>query len=105
MTKVGDIIPWPAIVAERPWRHFWKSRYLWAKVPSLVVEVDQFGRPMTTIPAPPTCDEDRLLEIADQAVPEYRGGKRAYSCCGVYAKRWQAAYDAARIALYGSGGL
>lgn len=42
-------------------------------------------------------ESDRYAAIADQVVPEYRGG-RLYSCTGHYAKRWGAAYDGARIA-------
>lgn len=38
--------------------------------------------------------------IADRVVPEYFSG--SYSCGGVYAKRWQAAWDAACIALGGN---
>ena len=41
----------------------------------------------------------RCTQIADEAVPEYRGGARSYSCTGVVAKRWQAAWDGACIAL------
>ncbi|WP_281045913.1 hypothetical protein [Sphingomonas oryzagri] len=44
----------------------------------------------------------RCVEIADQAVPKYRGGKRSYSCGGQMAKRWAAAFDAAMIALSGA---
>lgn len=36
--------------------------------------------------------------IADRVVPEYRDGKRSYSCTGNTAKRWGAAYEAAKIA-------
>lgn len=43
---------------------------------------------------------DRCTEIADQVVPQYRSGT-GYSCTGIYAKRWQAAWDAAMIALGG----
>lgn len=43
--------------------------------------------------------ERRCVAIADEAVPAYRHGVRPYSCTGHTAKRWQAAYDAARIAL------
>jgi hypothetical protein len=39
------------------------------------------------------------VEIADRVVPEYRDGKRSYSCTGTVAKRWQAAYDGACIAF------
>ena len=42
----------------------------------------------------------RCAEIADQVVPEYRGGKPR-SCTGHYAKRWQAAWDGACVALGG----
>lgn len=51
----------------------------------------------------PSCArQERCTEIADQVVPEYRPGKPPYpSCTGIYAKRWQAAWDAACIALGG----
>lgn len=42
----------------------------------------------------------RCSKIADQVVPEYRGGKPR-SCTGHYAKRWQAAWDGACVALGG----
>lgn len=45
-------------------------------------------------------ENDRYAAIADQVVPEYRGD-RVYSCTGHCAKRWNAAYDGARIALGG----
>jgi hypothetical protein len=48
--------------------------------------------------------EDRCTEIADQVVPQYRDDNQrqpGYSCTGIYAKRWQAAWDAACIALGG----
>lgn len=41
----------------------------------------------------------RCTEIADMVVPEYRSGVRAYSCTGLYAKRWQAAWDGACVTL------
>lgn len=41
----------------------------------------------------------RCTQIADAVVPEYRDGKRSYSCTGLVAKRWQAAWDGACIAL------
>jgi len=40
----------------------------------------------------------RCSLIADTIVPEYRNGKRRYSCTSIVAKRWQAAWDGARIA-------
>jgi hypothetical protein len=43
----------------------------------------------------------RCTQIADAVVPEYRGGKRSYSCTGTVAKRWQAAWDGAAHALRG----
>lgn len=43
--------------------------------------------------------DKRSVEIADQIVPDYRGGQRSYSCTGTMAKRWGAANDAARLAL------
>lgn len=43
--------------------------------------------------------EQQCLLAADRAVPEYRHGKRTYSCGGHVAKRWQAAWDAACWAL------
>ena len=42
---------------------------------------------------------ERCTQIADAVVPEYRAGKRSYSCTGRVAKRWQAAWDGACIAL------
>ncbi len=42
--------------------------------------------------------DERCTQIADVVVPEYRGGKD-YSCTGRVAKRWQAAWDGARLAL------
>lgn len=42
---------------------------------------------------------DRCTQIADRIVPEYRGGKKGYACTGVVAKRWQAAWDGACVAL------
>ena len=41
----------------------------------------------------------RCTQIADAVVPEYRDGKRSYSCTGRVAERWQAAWDGACIAL------
>lgn len=38
-------------------------------------------------------------QIADAVVPEYRGGKKSYACTGLVAKRWQAAWDGACLAL------
>ena len=43
----------------------------------------------------------RCSEIADKIVPQYRNGQRSYSCRGTIAKRWQAAWDAAYLALGG----
>lgn len=44
----------------------------------------------------------RCTEIADQAVPEYRAADARHSGCTSHtAKRWQAAWDAACIALGG----
>lgn len=42
--------------------------------------------------------DERCTQIADAVVPEYRGTK-SYSCTGVVAKRWQAAWDGACRAL------
>ena len=47
---------------------------------------------------------DACTRIADQVVPQYRDDNQrqpGYSCTGIYAKRWQAAWDAACIALGG----
>jgi len=44
----------------------------------------------------------RAIEIADRVVPEYRNtasGAPSYSCSGHTAKRWEAAFDGARLAL------
>lgn len=38
-------------------------------------------------------------EVADQVVPEYRDGRHRYSCASRVAKRWQAAWDGACVAL------
>jgi hypothetical protein len=38
-------------------------------------------------------------QIADTVVPKFRDGKKSYSCTGSVAKRWQAAWDGACIAL------
>lgn len=42
---------------------------------------------------------ERCTQIADRIVPEYRRGEKSYSCTGVVAKRWQAAWDGACVAL------
>lgn len=47
----------------------------------------------------------RCTAIADQAVPQYRTPKPGggyYTCTGIYAKRWKAAWDGACIALGGN---
>lgn len=41
----------------------------------------------------------RCVAIADTVVPNYRNGKRAYSCTSQVARMWQAAYDGAAAAL------
>lgn len=41
----------------------------------------------------------RCVQIADTVVPQYRSGKRGYSCTGGMAKRWLAALEGACIAL------
>jgi hypothetical protein len=46
-----------------------------------------------------TPHEKLCTTIADRVVPEYRSEKRTYSCSGHTAKRWQAAWDAAHMAL------
>ena len=43
--------------------------------------------------------DKRCVEIADTVVPQYRSDKRSYSCTGGMAKRWQAAFEGACIAL------
>ncbi len=44
----------------------------------------------------------RCTEIADQVVPEYRADNAQHTGCGSHtAKRWQAAWDAACVALGG----
>ena len=48
--------------------------------------------------------EERCTEIADSVVPEYRNGKRTYSCTGATAKKWQAAWEAAHLAITGEVG-
>lgn len=39
------------------------------------------------------------VEIADRVVPDFRGKRK--SCTSQAARKWQAAYDAAKIALVG----
>lgn len=39
----------------------------------------------------------KCAEIANAIVPEYETGN--YSCTGMYAKRWNAAYEAAELIL------
>lgn len=43
--------------------------------------------------------DDRCTQCADAIVPEYRHGNKAYGCTGTVAKRWQAAWDGACMAL------
>lgn len=43
--------------------------------------------------------EKRCTLVADTVVPEYRDERRSYSCTGSMAKRWQAAWDGACVAL------
>lgn len=43
--------------------------------------------------------DERCTEIADRVVPQYRKMDLTYSCTGHWAKRWQAAWDAACVAL------
>lgn len=45
--------------------------------------------------------EERCTAIADQVVPQYRKMGQKHSCSGHWAKRWQAAWDAACVALGG----
>lgn len=47
--------------------------------------------------------EARCIAIADTVVPNYRNGKRAYSCTSQVARMWQAAYDGAAAALAPKG--
>jgi hypothetical protein len=51
------------------------------------------------------CAQDKIsgrcAQIADTVVPSYRAGKKNYSCAGLVAKRWQAAWDGAWVALGG----
>jgi hypothetical protein len=42
---------------------------------------------------------DRCTQFADAIVPEYKGENKSYSCTGSVAKRWQAAWDGACMAL------
>lgn len=42
---------------------------------------------------------ERCGRIADEVVPAYRDGKCRYGCTGTVAKRWQAAWDGACVAL------
>ena len=43
--------------------------------------------------------EKVAIVIADQVIPEYRAVGKSYPCHGHVAKRWQAAYDGALLAL------
>lgn len=45
---------------------------------------------------------DFATQIADKIVPQYRNGKRSYSCNSHTAKRWNAAFNAAVEFLPGS---
>lgn len=45
----------------------------------------------------PKSIEARCTKIANAVVPEYNNG--SYSCTGIIAKRWQAAWDAACISI------
>ena len=47
----------------------------------------------------PRALDKRCVEIADAVVPQYRSGERSYSCTGGMAKRWQAAFEGACLAL------
>lgn len=47
--------------------------------------------------------EARCVAITDTVVPNYRNGKRAYSCISQVARMWQAAYDGAAATLGGGG--
>ena len=50
-------------------------------------------------PTLPRSIEARCTQIADAVVPAYRTAGRALSCTGTIAKRWQAAWDGACLAL------
>lgn len=50
-------------------------------------------------PAAAISIDDRCAQFADAIVPEYRHGNKAYGCGGTVAKRWQAAWDGACMAL------
>jgi hypothetical protein len=43
--------------------------------------------------------DDRCSQFANVIVPEFKGGNKSYSCTGDVAKRWQAAWDGACMAL------
>lgn len=43
--------------------------------------------------------EQRCVEIADRVVPAYRDGRRSYSCTSWTARRWEAAYQAAKVTM------
>lgn len=47
--------------------------------------------------------EARCIAVADTVVPNYRNGKKAYSCTSQVARMWQAAYDGAAAALAPKG--
>lgn len=46
--------------------------------------------------------EAKARLIADDVVPQYRGGVKSYGCGSWIGKMWGAAYEAALIALGGA---
>lgn len=46
--------------------------------------------------------EKQCIDIADKIVPQYRNGKRSYSCHGTIANKWGAAYYGAYMAITGN---
>jgi hypothetical protein len=65
----------------------------------LLLQCVRTGGHVTTRSPTSNAITKRCTQIADTVVPEYRAGKRSYSCTGRVAKRWQAAWDGACIAL------
>lgn len=88
-----------------PFAHFqWNSGWnTWEQVVPEAAGQEGVVAAYRTPPLPTDLDT-RCTEIADRAVPEYRSQQshgRYYSCTGHTAKRWQAAWDGACLALGG----
>lgn len=70
-----------------------------------VADAVKDGRLILGVPAgDPKALDQRCTEIADKAVPAYRSGERHYACTGHIARKWEAAWNGACIALGGDPG-